>query len=160
MNPSSDPVIIARLAFLLLTPAFCALAVFTAAIVIRRFIIIPKFRREFLALHTRRVARARVALAGEAVGGSDHGSTTPLLAQAHPFSGWIDLGKDGTVTIAGQSFRPTEIFQAIARDTNNIPRAQAAGTGHDVLIASHGETFRAKFTGTEWDVQLVEDDQP
>jgi hypothetical protein len=160
MNPSSDPVVIMRLALLPLTLALCGLAVFTVAILIRRFIIIPKFRKEFLALHTRRVARARLALAGEVAAGSDDSSSTLLLAHAYPFSGWIDLGKDGTVTIAGQSFRPTEIFQAIARDGAGTPRAKAAGTGHDVLIESHGQTCRAKFTGTEWDVQLLEDDQP
>jgi len=159
MNPSSDPVVIARLALLPLTLALCGLAVFTVAILVRRFIIVPRFTKEFLALHARRVARARLALAGEVAAGTDGGSTTPLLAHAYPFSGWIDLGKDGTVTIAGQSFRPTAVFQAIAQDASKTPRAKATGTGHHVLIASHGQTFRAKFTGTEWDVQLVEDDQ-
>jgi len=160
MTSPSETVQITRIALLLLGLAFCALAALTAVILLRVFIIIPKFRKEFLALHARRVARVRLALAGEVGGASSDGSGTPPLAHSYPFSGWIDLGKDGTVTIAGQSFRPTEVFQAIARDENNIPRARAVGSGHGVLIASHGQTFRAKFTGAEWDVQLVEDDQP
>jgi hypothetical protein len=159
MNSPSETVILARVALLLLALAFCALAGFTGVLLLRRFIVVPKFRKEFLALHARRVSRVRLALAGEADGGNSDGSAPPLLAHAYPFSGWIVLGKDGTVTIAGQSFRPTEIFQAIARDANNIPRAKATATGHgEVLVSSHGQNFRAKFT-TEWDVQLVEDDQ-
>jgi hypothetical protein len=161
MNPPPGPAVFALVALLLLALAFCVLGAFTVVILIRRFIIIPKFRKDFLALHTRRVARARLALAGDADNGDDADSGPSLTVHAHAFSGWVDLGQDGAVTIAGQSFRPNEVFEVIARDANNLPRAKAVGNGKgEVLIASHGQTFRAIFTGAEWDVQLLESDQP
>jgi hypothetical protein len=157
MNQATELVRITSATLLLLAVAFCALLAFTVIILIRRFIIIPKFRKEFLALHARRVTRARLALAEEASHEDEGASAPPLALNVHPFSSWIDLGSNGTVTIAGQAFEPNEVFEATARDGNNLPRAKAAGNGKsEVLIVSHGQNFSAKFTGTGWDVQLLE----
>jgi hypothetical protein len=155
----SDSTKLALGALLLLGFAFLVLGFFTVVILIRRFIIIPKVRSEFLALHRRRVARARQALAEETAN-EDAAPAPGVLAQAHSFSGWLTFGEDGTITIAGQTFRPGDTFAVTARDANNIPHVKIAGNGQELLITSHGLNYRAKFAGGVWDVQLIERDQP
>jgi hypothetical protein len=154
----TDSQFAASAAVAILGLSFLVLGSYTVAFLVRRFIIIPRVRRDFLELHRRRVARARRALAAQDATG-DGGPASPICAKDYSFSAWLGLGEGGTVTIAGQTFRPGDSFAVTALDANNIPRVKAAATRQEVFIYSHGQNYRAKFTGTEWEVKLVGEGQ-
>jgi len=156
MKDLPESVQLGCVALALLALAFCVLGLFTIFALVR-LAFYCRFRREFLELHKRRVARARLALAGESKNQEADAGSAPL-AQEHSFSAWLQLAQDGSVSVGGQTFPPGQTFAVTGRDNNNLPRVQAVGNGAEVLITSHGQNFRARFTESEWDVQLVEGD--
>lgn len=119
---------------------------------IQQLVVLPRLRRELINLNSRRARRVQAALAAS----SAAAWTEPAIAPNHSFAGWVDLKKDGTVSVGGQIFRPTEVFEITSRDSHHISRAVVMAPGNgDVLIRSHGQVFLARYEHQSWNVQLI-----
>jgi hypothetical protein len=128
---------------------YAVLTIFTAIYFYHHFVWVPRVKRELFELNKRRAGRIREALA---TGQNLNIAVSP--AATFPFVAWVDLCPDGTVATAGRTFSTDEAFQISARDERHILRALATCEGNgNVVIASHGQTFVARFENGRWDVQ-------
>lgn len=122
-----------------------------------QFVILPRLRRELVALNARRAERVRKALSR-----SDSLTwSAPTQPRQQEFLRWVELKNDGQLQVGGKLLNAFEISQATARDSRHLPRAIVATNGNgEALIDSHGKTFIARFNSGQWDVQVTNDTSP
>ena len=119
-------------------------------------LVLKPVNQESIALHLRRLARARAALNSAAANDWNY----PMPVPEFPFAGWVELLPDGRVRVADQTFSLKESCKVVARDTRNLPRAGVICEGSGVRISSHGQVFLARFQATHWIVELIEPNSP
>src|SRR4051812_2387191 len=98
---------------LLFTPIVMAYA-------IQYFVVIPRFKKELFEVNARRAESVREALASASV----LAWVLPNSEPQYPFTGWVTLNPDGTLSIAGQTLSAAEVFEVTTKDKNQIPRAR------------------------------------
>lgn len=129
-----------------------SLLLFGGLALIQRLLVVLPVSRELTKLHKERIELVRSALASD----ETQEWVVPQTQMKYPFESWVQLSERGII-VAGQTLHPDKSFQITARDDRNLPRATVSCDGMgNVLILSHGQTFRAQMVGGQWMVVLLQ----